>query len=74
MSCESSAPDIAAFACQCGSGAEKAFGKLKEALGVDALEAELVLIDPKDKPRKENERKIREFCDVHQQHLSRKSK
>ena len=53
---------IAAFACQSGAGAEKAFGKLKAALGIAALEAELVLIDPKDKPSAENERKLEAFC------------
>ena len=58
---------IAAFACQSGSGAEKAFEKLKAAIGIDALEAELVLIDPKAKPDPENDRKIREFCKKLQQ-------
>ena len=53
---------IAAVACQSGAGAEKAFGKLKAAIGMDALEAELVLIDPKSKQSTENDRKIREFC------------
>lgn len=53
----------AAFACESGGGAEKAFGKLKEALGIESLEAELVLIDPKAKPNDENNRKITEFCD-----------
>ena len=54
---------IAAFACQGGSGADKAFSKLKAALGVESLEAELVLIEPRAKPREENERKIRSFCE-----------
>jgi len=54
---------IAAFACQSGSGAEKAFGKLKAALGIDALEAEMVLINPKEKPSAENEQKIKAFCE-----------
>ncbi len=53
---------IAAFACQSGSGAEKAFGKLKAAAGIDHLDAELVLIDPKAKQSAENERKIEDFC------------
>ena len=53
---------IAAFACEGGSGAEKAFGKLKDCLGRDSLEAELVLIDPKARLSEENSRKIREFC------------
>ena len=50
----------AAFACQSGSGAEKAFGRLEECLGT-ALDARLVLIDPKDRLRKENEELIRAF-------------
>ena len=54
---------IAAFACQSGSGAEKALGKLKAALGIDALEAELVLIDPKEKLSAENEQKMKAFCE-----------
>ena len=53
---------IAAFACQSGSGAEKAFEKLKAAIGIDHLEAELVLIDPKAKPNAENDRKMEAFC------------
>ena len=54
---------IAAFACQSGAGAEKAFAKLKDALGVQELAAELILIDPKAKPSEENERKIKQFCE-----------
>lgn len=53
---------VAAFACEGGSGAEKAFGQLKQAIGIDSFEAETILIDPKDKPDEENERKIRDFC------------
>ena len=53
---------IAAFACQSGAGAEKAFEKLKAALGIGELEAELVLIDPKAKPDPMNDEKIRGFC------------
>ena len=54
---------IAAFACQSGSGAEKAFSKLRSTLEIDALEAELILIDPKTKPNKDNEGKIKSFCE-----------
>ena len=54
---------IAAFACESGAGAEKAFGKLKSCLKTDKLEAELILIDPKNKPSAENEANIRAFCD-----------
>ena len=53
---------VAAFACQSGAGAEKAFGKLKTALGIPSLEAEAILIDPLTKPSPENERTIRQFC------------
>jgi flavodoxin len=53
---------FAAFACESGSGAEKAFGKLKAALGIDAFDAELVLIDPKSRPDPANGEKIRAFC------------
>ena len=59
---ELSGKHIAAFACQSGSGAEKAFAKLKAALGIQGLEAELVLIDPKAKPDPMNDKKISEFC------------
>lgn len=53
---------IAVFACQSGSGAEKAFVKLKSAIGINDLEAELVLIDPKTKESADNDRKIKAFC------------
>ena len=51
-----------AFACQSGSGAEKAFGKLTECLDGAELAATLILIDPKDRPKEENTRKIEDFC------------
>ena len=54
---------IAAFACQSGSGGEKAFRVLKAALDIEKLDAELILVDPKAKPDKENERKIKAFCE-----------
>ena len=54
---------IAAFACESGAGAEKAFGKLKAALGIDRLDVELILIDPKAKPSAENEQKLKAFCE-----------
>ena len=51
----------AAFACQSGSGAEKAFGKLKACLGHE-LARTLVLNDPKDRPDPEKDAQIEEFC------------
>ena len=53
---------FAAFACQSGSGGEKALAKLRECLGGTALEAEAILIDPKDKPSADNDKRIDEFC------------
>ena len=55
---------VAAFACQSGAGAPKALARLRECLGMDALEAELILIDPKTKPSEDNARKLRAFCDA----------
>lgn len=60
---EMKASKYAAFACQSGSGAEKAFGKLKACLGHDLVET-LVLIDPKDKPDPAKDLQIDAFCDA----------
>ncbi|MBQ5317069.1 MAG: flavodoxin [Oscillospiraceae bacterium] len=54
---------IGFFACQAGTGAEKAFGKLRAAIGIEKEDASLVLIDPKSKKDPENEKRISEFCD-----------
>ena len=54
---------VAAFACQSGAGAEKAFARLKGCIGTDGLEAELILIDPKSRPSDDNAEKIRAFCE-----------
>lgn len=54
---------FAAVACQTAAGADKAFVKLKEELGTENLEAELVLLDPKLKPDAGNEQKVKEFCE-----------
>lgn len=51
-----------AFACQGGSGAEKAFTKREQCLGAPILKT-LILIDPKDKPDGENSGKVRIFCE-----------
>ena len=53
---------VAAFACQSGSGGERAIGKLAALLGRKDLAAELVLIDPKAKPDPKNEEKLADFC------------
>ena len=51
---------VAAFACQSGSGAEKAFAKLEGLLG-QPLSATLALIDPKARPDAANGEKLRAF-------------
>ncbi len=56
------AKSVAAVICYAGGGADKAIEKLKKLLGIESLEAELILVDPKDKPSDENEDKIKEFC------------
>ncbi|MDO4806989.1 MAG: flavodoxin [Coriobacteriales bacterium] len=53
---------LAAFACCAGGDAKKTFPKLKEALGVDSLEQELVLTDPKDNRKRSDDNAIRVFC------------
>lgn len=53
---------LAAFTCLAGSGGEKALDKLKKFLDISSFEAELILIDPKEKQREENDNKIGEFC------------
>lgn len=50
-----------AFICFSGGGADKALTKLKNELGVENFESELILVDPKSKPSDENEKKIEEF-------------
>lgn len=53
--------EVAAFACQGGSGAEKAFAKLLACLGREELAATVILNDPKDRPNPENDRKLDAF-------------
>lgn len=50
------------FACEKGSGGEKCIAKLKELTGADKVQAEMILIDPKQQPQEENEKTIEEFC------------
>ena len=52
---------ISAFACQSGSGAEKAFSKLRSLLEIDEFHSTAVFIDPKDKPSDENNRRLDTF-------------
>ena len=52
---------FAVFTCYSGGGAEKAIQKLKKLLEIESFEAELILTDPKDQPKAEDDAKIREF-------------
>lgn len=53
---------LAVFTCYSGGGADKAIAKMKKHLCVENFEAELSLIDPKDKVKAENDAKIKAFC------------
>lgn len=57
----------AAFVCLMGSGGEKALKKLKKALGVESLAAELSLIEPIAKPPEEYAAQIDAFCQALQE-------
>ncbi|MBR2704538.1 MAG: flavodoxin [Clostridia bacterium] len=54
---------ISIFVSFSGGGADKVIEKLKKFLDVEKLEAELILIDPKDKPSDEKNKMIDEFCE-----------
>ena len=53
---------IAAFACQSGAGAEKAFAKLARCIGIEAFEQTAVFIDPKSKPDEKKDAQLEVFC------------
>ena len=53
---------VSAFACQSGSGAEKALAKLRSFAGIDTFERQAILIDPKEKTSPETDAKIDAFC------------
>lgn len=55
---------FAVLTCFSGGGAEKAIEKLKHYLDIQSFDAELILIDPKDKPSEDNEKKISGFCSL----------
>lgn len=54
--------EIAAFACQGGQGAEKAFEKMKKCIGIDSFAREAIFIDPKTKQNEDTNIKIEEFA------------
>ncbi len=55
---------FAAFACQAGSGADKALEKLEKFLGETAFEHTAIFIDPKAKQSEETDSKIEAFANA----------
>lgn len=55
---------FAAYACQAGSGAEKALTKLSKCLNETAFEQTAIFIDPKAKPSEETELQIEAFINA----------
>ena len=53
---------IAVFTCVSGGGADKAIDKMKKYIGTDGFEAELILVDPKESRKVEDDEKIDMFC------------
>lgn len=53
---------ISVFICYSGGGADKAIEKMKKYIGIDKFEDELVLVDPKDNLKVEDDEKISVFC------------
>lgn len=52
---------LAVFTCFSG-GADKAIEKMKKYIGIEKFEAELVLVDPKDNMKAEDDEMIDVFC------------
>ena len=55
---------LAAFACQSGNGAEKAFIKLSKLIGTSSFDSTAVFVDPKAIPDEKKEAAIDSFCGV----------
>ena len=60
---------IAVFTCYSGGGADKAIQKMKKFIGIEKIEAELILVDPKENVKVEDDEKIDVFCKKLQMHL-----
>ena len=52
---------IAAYACQSGNGAEKAFVKLAKCIGIESFDKEAIFIDPKGRPGEDKNQQIDMF-------------
>ena len=53
---------IAIFTCFSGGGADKAIEKMKKYIGIEKIEAELILVDPKENVKVEDDETIEMFC------------
>ena len=53
---------LAVFTCFSGGGADKAIEKMKKYIGIKNFEAELILVDPKENRKAEDDEKIDVFC------------
>ena len=53
---------LAVFTCFSGGGAYKAIEKMKKYIGIEKFEAELILVDPKENVKAEDNEKIGLFC------------
>jgi flavodoxin len=53
---------LGVFVCEKGSGGEKCIEKLKELTKAEKIAAQMILIDPKQRPNAENEKTIEDFC------------
>ena len=55
---------MAVFTWFSGGGAEKAIDKIKKCIGIEKFEKVLILTDPKENVKEEDNAKIAEFCSV----------
>ncbi len=53
---------VAMYTCYAGSGADRTIDRLKKFIDIPAFEAELVLLEPKDKVKEEDAASIEAFC------------
>lgn len=55
---------VVAFACQSGSGAEKALAKLAKTIGIEDFDQKAIFIDPKAKKSEDMDARIGAFCEA----------
>ena len=58
---EISGKKIAVFTCFSGGGADKAIEKMKKYIGIEKFEAELILVDPKENVKVEDDEKLNQW-------------